>query len=73
MYGACRFGHFPEKLGAMYVAQICSALEYLSKQSIVHRDIKAANVLITRKGVCRLADFGVAIENQVSSMMLLEL
>lgn len=37
-------------------------LDYLHQIGIYHRDIKAANVLITKEGICKLADFGIAAE-----------
>ena len=55
-----RFGGFPESLCAVYVTQILRGLVYLHGQGVVHRDIKGANILTTKEGVVKLADFGVA-------------
>jgi serine/threonine protein kinase len=37
-------------------------LVYLHHRKLIHRDIKAANILLTREGVCKLGDFGVSAE-----------
>ncbi|KAF5835473.1 kinase-like domain-containing protein [Dunaliella salina] len=55
-----RFGVFPETLIAVYIAQVLQGLQYLHDQGVVHRDIKGANILTTKEGLVKLADFGVA-------------
>ena len=62
MQDVCRkFGKFPESLVNCYVAQVLEGLIYLHEQHVVHRDIKGANILSTKDGTVKLADFGVAI------------
>lgn len=56
-----RKGHgLPETDIVSFVIQILKGLEYLHEQGVVHRDVKAANVLLTESGRVKLADFGVA-------------
>jgi serine/threonine protein kinase len=52
--------HMQESLVARYVVQILWGLQYLHEQGVIHRDIKAANILTTKDGHVKLADFGVA-------------
>lgn len=50
------------KVVANFTRQICKGLEYLHSHKIMHRDIKCANILVTRHGKVKLTDFGCAKE-----------
>ncbi|KAI9717479.1 MAG: hypothetical protein M1828_007179 [Chrysothrix sp. TS-e1954] len=61
LHSICKnFGKFPENLVALYMAQVLHGLIYLHEQGVIHRDIKGANILTTKEGLVKLADFGVA-------------
>jgi serine/threonine protein kinase len=46
---------------ALYVAiTVASALQHAHEQGLVHRDIKPDNILLTKKGVIKVADLGLA-------------
>lgn len=61
----------PETDIIKFVKSILKGLNYLHEQGVVHRDVKAANVLITETGEIKLADFGVAtkVTNQHQSVV----
>ncbi|XP_060577434.1 cyclin-dependent kinase 9-like, partial [Ruditapes philippinarum] len=40
--------------------QLLNGLYYIHTNKILHRDMKAANILITKQGVLKMADFGLA-------------
>lgn len=49
-----------ETVVAHFVHEVVLGLQYLHQQGVVHRDIKGANILVTKDGHCKLADFGVS-------------
>lgn len=45
---------------AQLIAQAADALAYAHERSIIHRDIKPGNLLVTEDGIVKMADFGLA-------------
>jgi serine/threonine protein kinase len=67
-------GHYYEADAADIVRTVCSAVAYLHDKNIVHRDIKAENMLFKSKeenAPLLIADFGLSkiIDNQINVLM----
>ncbi|GMG39015.1 unnamed protein product [Ambrosiozyma monospora] len=55
-------GPFSEPVIGYIMHEILLALKYLHETGKIHRDIKAANVLMSKDGDIKIADFGVATQ-----------
>ncbi|KAK0363681.1 Protein kinase of the Mitotic Exit Network [Friedmanniomyces endolithicus] len=71
LHSICKnFGKFPENLVSLYTAQVLQGLLFLHEQGVIHRDIKGANILTTKEGLVKLADFGVATKQADGSSVV---
>ncbi len=53
-------GLMPQQRVLEVMADVCAALDFSHRHGIIHRDVKPANVMITRGGAVKVMDFGIA-------------
>jgi len=51
---------FPEQDVISWFLQIALALQYMHDEHILHRDLKTQNIFLTKQGIIKLGDFGIA-------------
>ncbi|MCV7133854.1 Stk1 family PASTA domain-containing Ser/Thr kinase [Mycobacterium hodleri] len=42
------------------IADVCEALEFSHRHGVIHRDVKPANIMLTKDGAVKVVDFGIA-------------
>jgi serine/threonine-protein kinase len=55
-----RDGHLSCLAATTMIAQVLNALEFAHVHQVIHRDVKPSNILLTKTGLVKVADFGIA-------------
>jgi mitogen-activated protein kinase kinase 3 len=56
-----QFGAIPERVTQMIAVDCLRALRFLHRHNVIHRDLKTANILLSRRLLCaKVSDFGLA-------------
>ncbi|MFJ8335042.1 protein kinase [Streptomyces sp. NPDC094437] len=65
-----QLGAMPADQALRVTADVLAALDISHEMGLVHRDIKPGNVMVTKRGVVKVMDFGIAraIQSGVTSM-----
>ena len=53
-------GFIDEFIVSTIIRDVLCGVEYIARDGRVHRDIKAANILLSSSGICQISDFGVS-------------
>ncbi len=60
----------PLNIALLVMKQVAAALQVAGEAGIVHRDIKPENILLTKKGLAKVVDFGLAQLTQGGDLRL---
>jgi serine/threonine protein kinase len=50
------------------IIQLAMGIKHLKNNKIIHRDIKPSNILISDKGILKIADFGISKQLNETTM-----
>jgi len=65
-------GTLPLDIAVLIMLEVCYGLEAAHSADIVHRDIKPGNIIYTRQGGIKIADFGLAKKSDSVTMITQE-
>jgi NIMA (never in mitosis gene a)-related kinase len=51
---------FPENVVLDWFVQVCLAIKHVHDRKVLHRDLKSQNVFLSKSGMDKLGDFGIA-------------
>ena len=61
--------HIPLDIAVLLLLEVCLGLEAAHDNNIIHRDIKPGNIICTRQGGVKIADFGLARNSETASVI----
>jgi serine/threonine protein kinase len=65
-----KYGPMPPRMACDIAIQICKGLGAAHRHGVIHRDVKPHNILVNRRGVCKITDFGIAhVDNSDEASM----